>query len=165
MVKRACIFFIYLYYCQTWWNKSISNGWRFSSGLHWNDINWMQNTITLMGKKKERSVPMVKLLRNSLTTEMQDRIKLKQLILMIWLFTISQLQSPKDKVSFEGNWFFPKCSAHVATYHCYNDSRTRWWFKNCAGDFGSFTDNNYSNLYTYCFWKKEESDWCFTILK
>jgi integrase len=31
-----------------------------NSGLHWKDINWMKNTITLRGKKKERSIPMVK---------------------------------------------------------------------------------------------------------
>ncbi len=47
------------------------------SGLHWYDINWMQNTITLMGKKKEHSIPMVKPLRNALSTEMQDRINNK----------------------------------------------------------------------------------------
>lgn len=45
-----------------------------NSGLYWKDINWMQNTITLRGKKKERSIPMVKSLRNVLTIEMQNRL-------------------------------------------------------------------------------------------
>jgi integrase/recombinase XerC len=44
------------------------------SGLQWKDINWMQNTITLKGKKKERSVPMVRTLRNILNIEMQNRL-------------------------------------------------------------------------------------------
>ncbi|MFX1538552.1 MAG: tyrosine-type recombinase/integrase, partial [Promethearchaeota archaeon] len=47
------------------------------SGLHWKNINWMQNTITLKGKKKERSVPMVKALRSALSVEMQNRMSKK----------------------------------------------------------------------------------------
>jgi len=44
------------------------------SGLHWREIKWMQNTITLKGKNKERSVPIVKPLRDALASEMQNKI-------------------------------------------------------------------------------------------
>ena len=44
------------------------------TGLRWRDIMWMQNTIILKGKKKERSVPLVKSLRTQLYNEMQNRI-------------------------------------------------------------------------------------------
>lgn len=44
------------------------------SGLRWRDINWMQNTITLKGKNKERSVPMVKALREALLGKCRNAI-------------------------------------------------------------------------------------------
>jgi site-specific recombinase XerD len=43
--------------------------------LRWFDIKWMQNTITLKGKNKECSVPMVKPLKDALASEMQTRIR------------------------------------------------------------------------------------------
>ncbi|MFW9941610.1 MAG: tyrosine recombinase XerC [Candidatus Thorarchaeota archaeon] len=43
-------------------------------GLRWKNILWMQNSIILKGKKKERSVPLVKSLRIALFNEMQNRI-------------------------------------------------------------------------------------------
>jgi len=79
------------------------------SGLGWKNINWMQNTITLKGKKKERSVPMVKALRCALSVEMQNRMSKKDFdVEDLVVHLISDTVTKRIKEALKQSGFYSK---------------------------------------------------------
>lgn len=62
------------------------------NGLKWRHINWMRNTITLISKGKQYTIPMTKLLRKTLTkrkTELAQQMQPEALVIQYTTHTLS----------------------------------------------------------------------------